>query len=75
MDLIGLQPGLESVRVWGEAGCVKWQMVLIPVLIVLGGLVTVAMVPIDPRLKALIVAADVCAATAVGLILWRVRGR
>lgn len=53
----------------------KWQLVLIPVLIVLGGLITVSMVPIDPRLKALIVAADVCAATAVGLVLWRIQGR
>lgn len=49
----------------------KWTTIAIPVLIVLGGLLTVLMVPLDPRLKALILAMDCFSACAVGLILWR----
>lgn len=66
-------PGLGDFRGEGQRGPVKWTPIVIPVLIVLGGLATVLVVPIDPRLKALIVAADAFAATAVGLILWRQR--
>lgn len=54
---------------------VKWNVVLIPALLILGGVVTAVMVPLEPRLRALIVAADFFAAVAVGLILLRAGGR
>ncbi len=54
---------------------VRWNVILIPMLLVLGGVVTAVMVPLEPRLRALIVAADVFAAVAVGLILLRAGGR
>ncbi|MGE3310966.1 MAG: hypothetical protein AB7O66_13435 [Limisphaerales bacterium] len=53
----------------------KWNVVLIPALLILGGVVTAVMVPLEPRLRALIVAADFFAAVAVGLILLRAGGR
>lgn len=52
----------------------KWTTYVIPGLIILGGVITVTVVPVDPRLKALILAADTFAAIAVGLILWRANG-
>ena len=47
------------------------MVVVIPVLIVLGGVVTALVVPLDPRLRAMILASDCFAALLVGLILWR----
>jgi len=44
-------------------------------LIVVGGVITTTMVPLDWRLKGLIIATDCFAAMAVGLILLRTGSR
>jgi len=51
------------------------NVILIPLLIVTGGVVTALMVPLDWRLRGLIIASDVFAAIIVGLILLRTRPR
>lgn len=53
----------------------RWNVILIPLLLVTGGVVTALMVPLDWRLRGLIIAADVFAATTVGLILLRTNQR
>jgi len=54
---------------------VRLNVILIPLLIVTGGVVTALMVPLDWRLRGLIIASDVFAAIIVGLILLRTRPR
>lgn len=54
-----------------QAQCVRWNVIIIPLLIVLGGIATAAVVPVDGRLRALIIGADCFAAVTVGLILLR----
>jgi len=49
----------------------RLSFILIPALIVLGGVITFLVLPVDLTLRALVLAADIFAATAVGLILWR----
>ncbi|MBX3747294.1 MAG: hypothetical protein KF833_18450 [Verrucomicrobiae bacterium] len=49
----------------------KLSVYLIPMLIVTAGVVSFVALPLDVRLRGLILAADVFAAAAVGLILWR----
>lgn len=49
----------------------KPTVILIPVLIVLGGVVTALLAPLPPLLRGLIVGSDCFVAVAVGLILWR----
>jgi hypothetical protein len=53
----------------------RLSVILIPLLIVTGGVLTAMMVPLDWRLRALIIGADCFAAMAVGLILLRTRPR
>lgn len=50
-------------------------MILIPLLIITGGVVTAMMVPLDWRLRAMIIATDVFAAITVGLVLLRMGNR
>jgi len=50
---------------------VRFNFILIPLLIITGGVVTALMVPLDWRLRGLIIATDVFAAMIVGLILLR----
>ena len=50
---------------------VKPTVILIPVLLVIGGVVTSMMVPLPTWMRAMIIAGDCCMAVAVGLILWR----
>lgn len=49
----------------------RLNVILIPLLIITGGIVTALMVPLDWRLRGLIIATDVFAAAAVALILLR----
>ena len=49
----------------------RLNVILIPLLIVVGGVVTAWMVPLDWRMRGLIIAADCFAAMAVGLSLLR----
>jgi len=60
---------VSEARRFRQTPCVKWNVILIPLLIVLGGIATAAVVPVDGRLRALIIAADCFAAVTVGLIL------
>jgi hypothetical protein len=54
---------------------VRLSFIVVPLLIVLGGVITFVMLPLEGTLRALILAMDVFAASAVGLILWRQRQR
>lgn len=49
----------------------KPTVVIIPLLLVTGGVITAMMVPLPAWMRAMIVAGDCFAALAVGLILWR----
>ncbi len=53
----------------------RLNVILIPLLIIVGGAVTALMVPLENRLRLLIFASDVFAAIAVGLILLRQKPR
>ena len=59
----------RSVR--GELPGVRPRVVIIPALILLGGLVTFLVAPLDVKLRTAILASDVFAALLLGLILWR----
>jgi hypothetical protein len=50
---------------------VKLSVYIVPFLIILGGVITFLLVPFDPTVRALILGADIFAAAAVGLLLWR----
>lgn len=53
----------------------RLNVILIPLLLILGGAVTAAMVPLDTRLRLLIFGSDVFAAIVVGLLLLRQKPR
>lgn len=53
----------------------RLNVIMIPLLIVVGGVVTALMVPLEPRLRLLIVGSDFFVAMAVGLLLLRQKSR
>jgi len=49
----------------------KTSVVLVPLLILLCGVITYLVLPLEPRLRLMILLMDVFGAIAVGLLLWR----
>lgn len=49
----------------------RLSVILVPILILLAGGITFLTLPLDLRLRLMLLAADVFAALAVGLLLWR----
>ena len=69
------EPGIPFPTVTQHARRVRLNVILIPLLIITGGVVTAMMVPLDWRLRAMIIATDVFAAITVGLVLLRMGNR
>ena len=65
------RPAVDVPRSSCQSDPVRLNVILIPLLLIVGGAITAVMVPLDPRLRWLIFASDVFAAVAVALLLLR----